>query len=166
MATDRRSSAHQLQVFTDAVARCCAEAGPDVVLVAAVDDGAGSVLVATVPDPACAEAQQVFVGRHDFGALATRVDWSPTPDAPAAPAWALVTVGRGFPATFLVKRDAADRHWWSLAPTAAPWFLLSTASGVRAALDGEPLMLRTLEDERLLLRPDQVAAPVRPDGLL
>lgn len=117
-----------------------------------------------------AEFDQLIAGsRREAAFMATKVNWSPTPHGESSPAWAAVTIARDEPAHFAVRRIAEDEHWWSLdAGTDTPWFMLSTASGLRNALDGEPPMIKAVGERTSLLRgPLDVPRPdVDTDGRL
>lgn len=117
-----------------------------------------------------AEFDQLIAGSSREAAfMATKVAWSPTAAGESSPAWAAVTVARGEPAHFAVRRIAEDDHWWSLdGDSSVPWFLLSTAGGLRKALDGVPPTIKAVGERTSLLRsPLDVPRPeVGTDGLL
>lgn len=99
-------------------------------------------------------------------ALASRVNWSPLSRGPLSLAWALVVVEPFRPAWLLVRR-VCDRIWTRIPLNAAPWFALSTAAGLRAALGGKPLEIRSATSARLFASPRDVPnPPVDDKGLL
>lgn len=106
-----------------------------------------------------AGAINAYVLGRDAVALVTRTAWSPTLQADTSPAWAMVAVTMDLPAIFAVKRDVEER-WWSIQPHEAPWFLLSSASGLRAAIaDHKPIVPKTTTDPALFQRPTDVPQP-------
>jgi hypothetical protein len=95
-------------------------------------------------------------------AMATRVLWAPgtEPDSPTTDAWLAVVVAPRHNAVFAVRRWVEDRLWWRLDPSEAPWLILSSASGLRKALESaEPLVFKTVEDKRLYSRIDEGTPP-------
>ena len=88
---------------------------------------------------------------------------SPTWFAPNSTslAWVLLAVGRGGgPPLVAVRRVVEDAQWMQALPDAVPWFALSTAAALRAALeDGTPLRLKQAHDPELYRRPDEAPNP-------
>jgi hypothetical protein len=127
----------------------------------AVDDGEEMLMGAAHRDAAdafLAELDRVIVGRN-MAALATRVMWSPD-EGPTRPAWMLTAVAKGKPAFFAVKRNVEDERWWLIPPGNEPWFALSTAGGLRAALEqGEPMHLKNAENNEVYQTPKDVPHP-------
>ncbi len=111
-------------------------------------------------------ANQYLLGR-DAAALATRIEWSPSDDEPTTAAWILVAVTFGQEAFFAVKRDLEQR-WWRIDPPDAPWFALSTAAGLRAAItNGTPMVAKAGFNRSLFQRPKDNPRPtLDKDGRL
>ncbi len=109
---------------------------------------------------------QYLLGR-DAAALVTRVEWSPSDDEPTTPAWMLVAVTFDREAVFAVKRDLEQR-WWRIDPPDTPWFALSTAASLRAAItNGTPMVAKAGFDRSLFQRPaDNPRPTLDKDGRL
>lgn len=88
-----------------------------------------------------------FVGR-EVGAIACRVEWSPD-ERPTRRCWAAAAVALGGrPAA--VGVGPYNREWFRIDGLDLPWFLASTAGGIRKALEhGEPMVIKYAKDERL-----------------
>lgn len=164
------SSPARLDALAGAVATSCDSAPDDTRLVAGIDadDDILTLLAGDADQPSPAELDELFAAAGAFAALATRVRWSPTPDGPSSDAWLLVAVMTGLPALFATRRLAEDARWTRLPAEHAPWMALSTAAGLRRALDtGAPLTLKTVADAGLLRTPSESPAPAAgPDGQL
>jgi hypothetical protein len=108
-----------------------------------------------------APLDQLLARRPRMGATVTTVGWSPDTAGPTAPAWMLVAVGiGGAPSVAAVRRFVEDQHWWQLDTAELPWFALSTAAGLRAALDdGVPLRLKEARRSELFHRPSETPRP-------
>lgn len=81
----------------------------------------------------------LFAGHHCYGAMATRINFSPTPDGESSLSWVITGVAPDEnPAVMVaVKRDV-DQLWAKLAyPDDVPWFIISTADAVTAAVKGD-----------------------------
>lgn len=116
-------------------------------------------------EPQIERVQRLFVGRHNFAGLATRVAWSPRPNIATSPAWCLVVVERNGNTRLAVRRDT-DEKWSEIDMGDAPWFAASSAGAMRGWLDGDfSSPLRYGGDPRLLgaVR-SMVVPPVREDG--
>jgi hypothetical protein len=133
-------------------------------LVLAVDDGDCILMLA------CDEAHsprvtgqidQLLAPRRRMIAMVTTTGWSPSESGVSSLAWVIVAVGLGgAPACVAVRRVVEDDRWTGIPPHQVPWFLLSTASGLRAALEnGVPVRLKTATATELFRRPDQVPLP-------
>lgn len=100
-------------------------------------------------------------------AIATHALWSPRPEEPTTDAWLACVVAARKTAVFGIKRWAEDDLWHRLDPRDAPWLALSTAAGLRAALeDGEPMVMKQAHDRRLFNSVDEAQPPVGEDGRL
>lgn len=99
----------------------------------------------------------VYVG-HECGMLATRVTWAPDDILPGRKCWAIVAVTRGETAAAVGPYGNA---WYELAPLDLPWFMASTASGIRASIEkGEPLTPKRVVSAALFDRVvDNLAGP-------
>ncbi|MFA9430012.1 hypothetical protein [Egicoccus sp. AB-alg2] len=129
----------------------------------AVADGADALLLPGGPatrDAVMAELDQLLAAPRRMAAMVSLLGWSP--DAtPTRPSWALVAVGRGgLPAVLCVRRLHEDDHWTLVDIRDAPWAVLSSASGLRAAIEeGRPLRLKVARSPELLQRPDEQPEP-------
>ncbi|WP_205745902.1 hypothetical protein [Egibacter rhizosphaerae] len=113
-----------------------------------------------------AAIDQVTSGARRILGTASRVAWSPTPDGASSPAWLVVVVGVARPVFAAVRCDQ-DTRWQLLTPDQLPWFALSTAAGLRGAVErGEPLRLKVGSDPGLFRRPDEGEPPVDEHGSL
>ena len=131
-------------------------------LLAAADDGDAIQLLA-VDDAdrpeSTADLDQLITSDRRVVAMAMPTGWSPTAHGPSSPAWLLLVVAAELPVFAAVRRILDDR-WTQLAPDDLPWFALSTAAGLRAALvDGRPLRLKKDPAPQLYDRPDDVPRP-------
>lgn len=116
-------------------------------------------------EPNIERIQRMFIGRHSFAGLATRVAWSPRANIPTSPSWCLVAVERNGASRLAVRRDT-DKTWTQISMSDAPWFAASAAAAMRAWLDGDfSAPLRYGGDPRLLgaVR-NMIAPPVHEDG--
>lgn len=87
-----------------------------------------------------------------FGAVATRCSWSPD-EGPSSEAWALVCLEILKPGRIFVRRLEEDEKWWEIPLSEMPWFLGTTAGGLRALLEkGEWNEIKEGQDERLFGR--------------
>lgn len=144
---------------------------PNIDLVFAVDDRDEGISVlshAGSDAAATAGIDQMLGSKHRMAALVCVTGWTPDGTSPVRPAWVIVAVGTGgLPALGAVRRIREDTRWTRLPPNELPWFALSTASGLRAALDGEPLRLKSGSSAELHRRPDEVPdPPLDQDGRL
>lgn len=166
-------------LFLAGCAKACEAATDETAAFVFSDSGSGRVFVTTIPvgtDPSqvATVASAEYANTTNFAGMATRINWSPTPLGKSSPSWLITTVARaGAPGHFMVKRTVEDTWWRSIAPSDAPWFALATAGGMRAALDGEPLIFKVSKEnddalERGLLNsPSEIPFPsVDIDGLL
>ena len=131
-------------------------------LVAAADDG-DSILLLAIDDAdspgTTADLDQLISSDRRVVAMAMSTGWSSTAHGPSSPAWLLLVVAAELPVFAAVRRTIDDR-WTQLAPDELPWFALSTAAGLRAALvDGRPLRLKKGPAPQLYDRPDDVPRP-------
>lgn len=132
-------------------------------MVVAVDDGPDALLLPAGPttrDAVIAELDQLLASRRRMAAMVSLLGWSP--DAtPTCTSWAVVAVGRGgLPAVLCLRRLNEDDHWTLVDIRTAPWAVLSSASGLRAAIEeGRPLRLKVARSPELLQRPDEQPAP-------
>ena len=141
---------------------------PDLQALLAVDDpGTEDLLLAPVEPGDLALINDLVLGgpKRTVAALAVRINWSPTATGESSLAWvfALVVKSNVFTgphdAFCAVKREE-DERWTVIAVEQLPWFLASTAGGLRAALEhGRPMVLKEVRDPRLL---DRVAASNPP----
>lgn len=108
-----------------------------------------------------AASDQLFASRRSVAMMATAVSWSPTQEGESSPAWSLVVVDRRVQSFFAVRRLKEDDAWWRLTPTDVPWFMLSTASSLRAMMRGEPMALKRAGEhsEDLFKRPVDAPNP-------
>lgn len=131
-------------------------------LVAAADDGdAVEVLVIEHPDTpqATSALDQLLTSERRAAALVMPTAWSPTAHGASSPAWLLVAAAADLPA-FAVVRRVGDKQWTRLEPDWLPWFALSTAAGLRAALvDGKPVRVKHDAGPEHFQRPDQQPDP-------
>jgi hypothetical protein len=98
--------------------------------------------------------------QHVVAMMASRTLWSPEEHLPTIDAWLLIAVTPGLTARFAVRRLGVDTTWWEVQPDHAPWFALSTASGLRGVLEtGEPLVFKAATDPRLTKAPGEGEAP-------
>lgn len=115
--------------------------------IATADDEPG-LLVGTFIDGQDPPAD-AFIGM-DCGALGVRVSWSPD-ERPTIPCWAITAVSRGLPAEVAV--GPYEGVWWRLVAADLPWFLASTAGGIRSSIEkGEPLVFKRAADPHLFDR--------------
>lgn len=126
------------------------------------DDAGESLLVtgAVKPDESFYDEVNALLtsGQHVMAMMATRTMWAPEEDLPTVDAWLLIAVTPGLTARFAVRRLEVDANWWEVRD--APWFALSTASGLRSALEsGAPLVFKAVADPRLLHAPGEGDAP-------
>lgn len=132
-------------------------------MVVAVDDGADALLLPAGPttrDAVIAELDQLLASRRRMAAMVSLLGWSP--DAtPTRPSWVVVAVGRGgLPAVLCVRRLREDDRWTLVDIRSAPWAVLSSASGLRAAIEeGRPLRLKVARSREVLQRPDEQPEP-------
>lgn len=131
-------------------------------LVAAADDH-DSILLLVIDDAdrsgATADLDQLISSDRRVVAMALPTGWSPTAHGSSSPAWLLLVVAAELPVFAAVRRTRDDR-WTQLAPDDLPWFALSTAAGLRAALvDGRPLRLKADPAPQLYERPGDVPRP-------
>jgi hypothetical protein len=109
---------------------------------------------------ATASLDQVFAGRPQRAALVSQIGWAPDDFSPTTRSWVLIAVEPGSPALCAVRRIVEDHRWTHVPPASMPWTLLSTAAGLRAALEqGTPLRLKRAADPRLYRRPSEVPEP-------
>lgn len=93
-----------------------------------------------------------------FLALATVMAYSPEEQLPTEPSWVIVGVERGKQAGVAVRYGSTGR-WYREHIEDAPWILLSTAGGLRGALNGKRPTWKTSRDERLFNKPGEGDAP-------
>ena len=166
-AHNTRVAAIELQRFAAAVAHQIDAAGlaPDATeLLVAVDDGSDVLMCVTedgAAPSALAQIDQLLATPRRVMATVSVTAWSPTADGTSSVAWILIAVGRGgLPAFAAVRRIEEDTRWARLPPTQLPWFALSTASSMRAALEhGAPLKFKRATSEALHRRPDECPDP-------
>lgn len=115
-----------------------------------------------------AEFNAMLTAKPAIGFLATKVMWSPTADGESSDAWALVVIEPSRPAWFGVRRLKEDERWRALPTDGVPWFMLSSASGLRHSLTtGESPVVKRTHDEQLMRTPFQNPEPPLDDrGLL
>lgn len=133
-------------------------------LILAVDDGDDAqILSSRAPShPATlSQVDQLLATRRRMIALVGTTGWSPADEVPVTPAWVLIAVGRGGGPAFVVVRRVAEDEQWTIIPVAQlPWFALSTAAGLRAAIEyGTPLRLKQATATQLFRRPDECPDP-------
>lgn len=132
-------------------------------------DGADKEVLVGVFDSADEETINRAITGPNVQALgmASVVRWSPTPTGESSDAWCVIVVHPDAPARFMVRRLVEDHTWWSLPPAGAPWFALSTASGLRAAITNkQPMVFKRATDERLYRRVDEATPDVDEQGRL
>lgn len=106
-----------------------------------------------------------LLARHrGMAAFGTRV-FAARGAAEPADTWMLTAVSRGLPARILIRRIGLDNRWSLLEPGECPWFAISTAAAMRAALtDGAmPISWRTAETASLYATPDDGIVPPADD---
>lgn len=150
-----------LREFASYAMSACRMPPPNVRGILMFDDDEPGMLAIGVPedhDPP--DTEDMFTGRT-YAAMATKTRWSPSEIAPFIDAWMLVCVRRHETALFLVgpmgKADASE--WTIVSPLDAPWFALSIAGSLRAALDGKPMVWKETRDRRLLHKPGEMEPP-------
>ena len=137
-------------------------------LMLAVDDGARLLSVAGMAGTAGvvvqSAADQLFAVPRRMAAMATMTGWSPSPTEPIVASWLVVAVASGLPVLAGARRVVEDRLWTALNPDELPWYALSSAASLRAALEtGEPLAIKSGADGRLFRRPDEEPEPPLDD---
>ena len=145
-----------LEKFAGGCADACQYASDDsgaLVMTEEEDEILVGEVLGSDPEHVSLVTEEMFVGHRTYAALATRAMWSP--DAgPSSDAWCLVAVDTSVsPAIIRVKRLVEDDHWWDIQVKDAPWFALSTASGLRKALAGERMVTKAImpdSDPRLM----------------
>ena len=162
---------NELEQFTTAVVveldvRAAAHDAFELML--AVDDGARVMSVAGTARTAGvvvqSAADQLFAAPRRMAATATMTGWSPSPVEPIVASWLVVAVAAGLPVSAGARRIVEDRLWTPLNPDELPWFALSSAASLRAALEsGEPLAFKSGPDGRLYRRPDEEPKPPLDD---
>lgn len=159
-------SAFSLDAFENTVSAAVEGASDDHFLLVITEDKADdSVAVAgwTHGEPGDYEEQANQFLRGKFkAALATVVSWSPTELGPSMKSWSVTVVDPDELARFSVY-TIRNKRWWRIEPDQAPWFMLSTAGGLRRALlHGSYLPIRSASEpgkDDLLRRPDQAPNP-------
>lgn len=98
-----------------------------------------------------------------FGALATRVRWSPD-ERDFQDCWAVTAVTPGLPAFAVI--GPWDGEWYRIPPLEFPWFVAATAGGIRKAIEkGEPMVVKTIQDPALYEQVQSgVVPPIDEDG--
>lgn len=125
----------------------------------------GSVTMFSTLDPghpsSVAQIDQLLATRRRMLAMVSPILFTPDGSAPSREAWVLVAVGLGGgPPVVAVRRIVEDDQWMQAPPDALPWFALSTAASLRAALEnGTPLRLKQAAAPELYRRPDEVPEP-------
>lgn len=160
----------ELENFTQIVATAVDNIGVDPDehdMVVAVDDGTDALLLPGGPrerEATMAELDQLLATQRRMAALVSLLGWSPD-QSPTRPAWLVVAVGRGgVPAVVCVRRIEEDDRWTLISINHAPWAVLSSAAGLRAALEERrPLRLKVARSAELLRRPDEVPEPPLDD---
>jgi hypothetical protein len=133
-------------------------------LILAVDDGEHVQMVsgrAPSHPSTLSQVDQLLATRRRMIALVGTTGWSPADEVPVTAAWVLIVVGRGGgPALVVVRRVAEDEQWTHVPVDRLPWFALSTAGGMRAAIEhGTPLRLKQATATELYRRPDECPDP-------
>lgn len=141
----------------------------DVELVVAVrTGGTAQLVVGRTHDRAATTARidQLLAPRRRMAATVSTIGWAPDLTTPTTVAWILIAVGvGGVPAVAAVRRIEEDDQWRQLSVKGLPWLALSTAGGLRAALEhGAPLRLKFAVDRRLFQTPDERPTPPLDDS--
>jgi hypothetical protein len=160
-------SAFELEAFATAVAAeiDIEELDPhEAPLILAVDGGERIEMVSSGEpghSSTISQIDQLLAKRRRVVAMVAAAGWSPAEDVPVAVAWVLIAVGRGgAPAFVIVRRAIEDESWTRIATEHLPWFALSTAGALRAAVEhGTPLRLKEAGATELYRRPDECPSP-------